>query len=148
MRFEGLSRPIEILMIDDNPGDVRLTQEALRASKVETNLHVASEGIAAMDFLFRRDSFADAPRPDIIFLDLNLPGKDGREILAEIKADDGLKAIPVAVLTSSSAPADIEASYEGYANCYITKPSDFESFKDVVRMIDDFWFTAAALPSR
>jgi CheY-like chemotaxis protein len=141
MPVEG--RAIEILLVEDNPGDVRLTIEALRESKVRNNLHVASDGVEAMERLRRHD----APRPDLILLDLNLPKKDGRQVLAEIKADPGLKTIPVVILTTSQAEQDVLSSYQLQANCYITKPVDLEQFITVVKSIEDFWLTIVRLPS-
>ncbi|MEO8553820.1 MAG: response regulator [Kofleriaceae bacterium] len=135
--------PIEILLVEDNPADVRLTQEALREGKVKNNLSVARDGEEALAFL-RREG---APRPDLILLDLNLPRRDGREVLKEIKADPDLRRIPVVVLTTSSAEVDILKSYELHANCYITKPVDLEQFITVVKSIDDFWLTIVKLPS-
>jgi two-component system, chemotaxis family, response regulator Rcp1 len=139
--------PIEILLVEDNPADVRLTQEALKEGKVRNNLHVARDGVEAIEFLRRSGKFADATRPDLILLDLNLPRKDGREVLADIKADPELQAIPVVVLTTSAAEADIFKSYKLHANCYITKPVDLEQFVQVVKSIDDFWLTVVRLPS-
>ena len=140
-------RPIEILLVEDNPADARLAQEALKDSKIRNTLNVVSDGLAAMDFIYRRGKYADAPRPDVIFLDLNLPGKDGREILEEIKSDSSLKAIPVVILTSSAAEEDIVRTYASHANCYVTKPVDFEQFNKVVQSLSDFWFTIVRLPS-
>ncbi|MEP6865033.1 MAG: response regulator [Deltaproteobacteria bacterium] len=134
--------PIEILLVEDNPADVRLTQEALREGKVKNNLSVARDGEEALAFLRREGS----PRPDLILLDLNLPRRDGRQVLAEIKKDDELKRIPVVVLTTSAAEVDILKSYELHANCYITKPVDLEQFITVVKSIDDFWLTIVKLP--
>lgn len=134
--------PIEILLVEDNPADVRLTQEALREGKVKNNLSVARDGEEALAFL-RRDG---ATRPDLILLDLNLPRRDGREVLKEIKADPDLRRIPVVVLTTSEAEVDILKSYELHANCYITKPVDLEQFITVVKSIDDFWLTIVKLP--
>jgi two-component system, chemotaxis family, response regulator Rcp1 len=139
--------PIEILLVEDNPADVRLTQEALKEGKVRNHLHVARDGIEAIEFLRRVGKFANATRPDLILLDLNLPRKDGREVLADIKADPELQAIPVVVLTTSAAEADIFKSYKLHANCYITKPVDLEQFVQVVKSIDDFWLTVVRLPS-
>jgi chemotaxis family two-component system response regulator Rcp1 len=139
--------PIEILLVEDNPGDVRLTQEALREGKVKNNLHVARDGVEALAFLRREGIHKDATRPDLVLLDLNLPRKDGREVLAEIKADPALKMLPVVVLTTSSAEADILNTYSLHANCYITKPVDLEQFVKVVKSIDDFWLTVVRLPS-
>ncbi|HEU0036815.1 MAG TPA: response regulator [Kofleriaceae bacterium] len=140
-------KPIEILLVEDNPGDVRLTEEALREGKVRNNLHVARDGVEAIEFLRRQGKFADAVRPDLVLLDLNLPRKDGREVLAEIKDDAELKTIPVVVLTTSSAETDILRSYSLHANCYITKPVDLEQFVQVVKSIDDFWLTVVRLPT-
>ncbi len=140
-------KPIEILLVEDNPADVRLTQEALKEGKVRNNLHVARDGIEAIEYLRRLGKWAGSPRPDLILLDLNLPRKDGREVLFEIKNDPELKAIPVVVLTTSSAEQDIFKSYKLHANCYITKPVDLEQFVQVVKSIDDFWLTVVRLPS-
>jgi CheY-like chemotaxis protein len=139
-------RPIEILLVEDNPGDVRLTMEALREAKVHNRVNVAPDGVEAMAYLRREDRYADAPRPDLILLDLNLPKKDGREVLAEIKADDRLKHIPVVILTTSRAEQDILKSYDLHANCYVTKPVDLDQFINVVRSIEDFWLTVVAFP--
>ncbi|MBA3457032.1 MAG: response regulator [Deltaproteobacteria bacterium] len=139
--------PIEILLVEDNPGDVRLTQEALREGKVKNNLHVARDGVEALAYLRREGPYKDAVRPDLVLLDLNLPKKDGREVLAEIKSDPKLKMLPVVVLTTSSAETDIVGTYSQYANCYITKPVDLEQFVKVVKSIDDFWLTVVRLPS-
>ncbi len=140
-------RPIEILLVEDNPGDVRLTIEAFNEGKIRNNLHVAGDGCQAMAFLRREKEFASAPRPDIILLDLNLPLKSGREVLAEIKSDESLRQIPVIILTTSKAEEDILRSYDLHANCFITKPVDLEQFIDVVRTINDFWLTIVRLPS-
>ena len=134
--------PIEILLVEDNPADVRLTLEALREGKVHNNLSVARDGDEALAFLRR----AGEPRPDLILLDLNLPRRDGREVLKEIKSDPNLMTIPVVVLTTSGAEADIVKSYQLHANCYITKPVDLEQFIKVVKAIDDFWLTVVKLP--
>lgn len=139
--------PIEILLVEDNPADIRLTEEALREGKVKNNLHVARDGVEALEFLRRQGKFKEAPRPDLVLLDLNLPRKDGREVLGEIKADETLRSLPVVVLTTSSSDADILKSYSLYANCYITKPVDLEQFVKVVKSIDDFWLTVVRLPS-
>ena len=136
------STPIEILLVEDNPADVRLTQEALREGKVRNNLHIARDGEEALAFLRREGE----PRPDLILLDLNLPRRDGREVLKEIKSDRRLMTIPVVVLTTSAAEADIVKSYSLHANCYITKPVDLEQFITVVKSIDDFWLTIVKLP--
>lgn len=140
-------KPIEILLVEDNPADVRLTQEALKEGKVRNNLFVARDGVEAIEFLRREGPHANATKPDLILLDLNLPRKDGREVLAEIKNDDTLRTIPVVVLTTSSAEADILKSYNLHANCYITKPVDLEQFVQVIKSIDDFWLTVVRLPS-
>jgi len=137
----------EILLVEDNPGDVRLTREALKEGKVLNHLNVVDDGVEALAFLRREDKYANAVRPDLILLDLNLPKKDGREVLAEIKADAGLKKIPVVILTTSAAEQDILKTYDLHANCYITKPVDLEQFIKIVRLIEDFWFTIARLPS-
>lgn len=141
------ARPIEILLVEDNPGDVRLTREALVDGKVNNNLHVVIDGVDAMAFLRREGRYADAVRPDVILLDLNLPRKNGREVLAEVKADLELRRIPVVVLTTSEAEEDVLRAYEHHANCYITKPVDLDQFLKVVRSIEDFWFTIVKLPS-
>jgi two-component system, chemotaxis family, response regulator Rcp1 len=137
----------EILLVEDNPGDVRLTQEALKTSKLWHNLTVVRDGIEAMAYLHREAMFPNATVPDLILLDLNLPKKDGREVLAEIKSDDRLKLIPVVVLTTSKADEDIIKTYTLHANCYIQKPVSFQGFSAVVRSIGDFWFTVVKLPS-
>lgn len=140
------SELLHILLVEDNAGDVRLTREALRDAKVHLDLHVAGDGIEAMDFLYRRGAYAESPRPDLILLDLNLPKKDGREVLEEIKTNPLLKAIPVVVLTTSSSAADIDRSYQLHANCYVSKPVDLEGFLQVVRSIDGFWLLAVKFP--
>ncbi|HEV2263185.1 MAG TPA: response regulator [Stellaceae bacterium] len=142
------SRPIEILLVEDNPGDARLTQEALREGKIRNNLHHARDGVEALAFLKREGEFAKAPMPDLVLLDLNLPRKDGREVLAEMKQDPRLRAIPVVVLTTSEAENDIVRSYELHANCYITKPVGLEQFISIVREIESFWLAVVTLPSR
>ncbi|HVJ10977.1 MAG TPA: response regulator [Burkholderiales bacterium] len=138
--------PIEILLVEDNPGDVRLTKEALKEGKVYSNLHTVKDGVEAMEFLRRQGKYKDAPRPDIILLDLNLPRKDGREVLEEIKSDELLKRIPVVVLTTSKAEEDVLRTYNLHANCYVTKPVDLEKFMVVVKSIDVFWLTVVTLP--
>ncbi len=140
-------RPVEILLVEDNPGDVRLTQEAFKENKVRNSLNVVEDGLEAMAFLHRASKYNEAPRPDLILLDLNLPKKDGREVLAEIKEDPNLKSIPVVVLTTSKAEEDIIKNYNLHANCYITKPVDLEQFIVVVKSIEDFWLTIVKLPS-
>lgn len=139
---------IEILLVEDNPGDVELTREALNAAKVSNRLHVVDDGAEAVDFLFKRGRFADAPRPDIILLDLNLPKKDGRQVLSEIKAEAGLAQIPVVVLTTSQAEEDIVRAYQLHANCYISKPVDFNQFLRIVASIEEFWLSVVKLPNR
>ncbi|NQE46412.1 putative methanogenesis regulatory protein FilR2 [ANME-1 cluster archaeon GoMg2] len=141
-----LVKPIEILLVEDNPGDVRLTQESLTDGKVRNNMQVVEDGVEAVAFLRREGKYANASRPDLILLDLNLPKKDGREVLAEIKEDDKLKRIPVVVLTTSKAEEDIFKAYDQHANCYITKPVDLDQFIAVVRSIENFWFTIVKLP--
>ncbi len=140
--------PIEILLVEDNPADVRLTREALREEKIHNNLSVVSDGVEALAFLRREGAFANAVRPDLILLDLNLPRKDGREVLDEIKKDDSLKTIPVVVLTVSGAEQDILKSYSLHANCYIRKPLDLAQFSKVVKSIQDFWLTIVKLPPK
>jgi len=139
-------RPIQILLVEDSPGDVRLTIEALRDAKVLNRLNVVEDGVKAMAFLRREVPYAQAPRPDVILLDLNLPRKDGREVLAEVKNDDDLKSIPVVVLTTSKAEEDVLRSYDLHANCYITKPIDLDQFITVVQAIEVFWFVVVTLP--
>jgi CheY-like chemotaxis protein len=140
------TRPVEILLVEDNPGDVRLAVEALKEGKVHVNMSVAEDGVEAMDFLRRQGKYRDAPRPDLILLDLNMPRKDGRAVLAELKADEELKRIPVVVLTTSKAEEDIVKTYNLNANCYITKPVDLDQFIHVVKSIHDFWLTVVKLP--
>ncbi|MEW5928838.1 MAG: response regulator [Gemmatimonadota bacterium] len=147
MYFGEESRSIEVLLVEDNPGDVRLMREAFWEVDVRHCLHTASDGVEAIDFLRRRDGYARAPRPDLIVLDLNLPRKDGREVLAEIKADDRLRHIPVVVLSSSTAAEDVAGAYDLHANCYVSKPVDFDEFVNVVRSIETFWFNTARLPT-
>lgn len=139
---------VEILLVEDNPGDVRLTQEALKEAKASNRMNVVADGEEALQYLRREGRFADAVRPDLIFLDLNLPKKDGREVLAEIKSDPQLRSIPVVVLTTSNAELDILHAYDLHANCYITKPVDLDQFLHVVREIESFWLTLVALPAR
>lgn len=141
-------RPVEILMVEDNPGDVRLTREALAEGKVFNNLHVVSDGEEAMEFLLQQGRHPEATRPDLVLLDLNLPRMDGRQVLERIKSDPQLRRIPVVVLTSSAAEQDIARSYDLHANCYVTKPVDFEQFIRAVRSVDEFWLTVVRLPPR
>ena len=143
-----LGKPIEILLVEDNPGDVRLTMELLKESKIRNRVSVVDDGIEATAYLRKEGEFSEAPRPDLILLDLNMPRKDGREVLAEIKQDPALKRIPVVVLTASSAEEDIVRSYELHANAYITKPVDLDQFAKVVRSIEEFWFTIVKLPRK
>jgi two-component system, chemotaxis family, response regulator Rcp1 len=146
MSRRALGRPVEILLVEDNPGDVRLTREALREGKVRNNLAVAVDGVEAIAYLRKEGEYVNAVRPDLILLDLNLPRKDGREVLEEIKADPALRHIPVVVLTSSQAEEDIVRAYDLHANCYVTKPVDLDQFIRVVESIEDFWFTIVKLP--
>ena len=138
--------PIEILLVEDNAADVRLTREALKDAKVRNRLHVAADGVEAMAFLRREGRHADAPRPDLVLLDLNLPKKDGREVLEESKQDPGLQNIPVVILTTSQAEEDVFRSYQLHANAYVTKPVDLERFLEVVRSIESFWLEIVRLP--
>jgi chemotaxis family two-component system response regulator Rcp1 len=144
MGFSG--KPVEVLLVEDNPGDIRLTQEAFREGKVMNTLHIAMDGVEAMEFVHREGKFADSQRPDLILLDLNLPKKDGREVLEEIKSDDKLKSIPVVILTTSRAEEDIIRTYNSQCNCYITKPIDLKQFLLVVQSIEDFWLSMVKLP--
>ncbi|MGO9571918.1 MAG: response regulator [Desulfomonilaceae bacterium] len=146
MKGEPVNRGIEILLVEDNPGDVRLTEEALKEGKILNSLNVVADGVEAMAFLRREGKYTDAPRPQLILLDLNLPKKDGREVLAEIKKDQELKSIPVVILTSSAAEQDIVKSYNLHANCYVTKPVDLDQFIHVVKSIEQFWLTVVQLP--
>ena len=138
--------PIDVLLVEDSPGDVRLTQEALREANRAVRLHVAVDGVDAMDFLRREGRHLRAPRPDLILLDLNLPKMDGREVLAQIKADDRLRTIPTIILTTSEAEADITKSYQLRANCFLSKPVELGAFESLVKSINDFWLTKAKLP--
>jgi CheY-like chemotaxis protein len=140
-------QPVEILLVEDNAGDILLTQEVLREGKVVNRLNIVRDGVEAIEFLRRQGRFAAAPRPDLILLDLNLPRKDGREVLAEVKSDPDLRRIPVVVLTTSKAEEDVLQSYDLHANCYITKPVALEDFINVIRSIEDFWLTIVKLPS-
>ena len=146
MNPEEIGRPIEILLAEDNPGDVRLTKEALKDSKVRNNVKMVGNGVEALALLRKEGKYADAPRPDLILLDLNMPLKDGRQVLAEIKADADLKRIPVVILTTSQDEHDIIKAYNLSANCYITKPVDLDQFVNVVKSIEDFWLTVVKLP--
>jgi len=142
----SMGRAIEILLVEDNPADVRLTVEALKESKIRNKLNVVENGVEAMAYLRREGKYAEASRPDLILLDLNLPLKDGREVLADIKADKDLKIIPIVILTTSKAEQDIVKTYNLHANCYVTKPVDLEQFITVVQAIEDFWLTIVKLP--
>jgi len=142
-----VGRPIEVLLVEDNPGDVRLTVEAFKENKLYNDLHVVGDGIEALAFLRQEGKYANAPRPSFILLDLNLPKKDGRQVLAEIKEDPDLKRIPVVILTTSAAEEDILRTYDLHANCYVTKPVDLDQFIKIVRSIEDFWLTIVKLPS-
>lgn len=148
--MDGIVSPrlIEILLVEDNPGDARLTIEAMREGKLRNRLHHAKDGVEAMAFLKREGEHKNAPLPDLVLLDLNLPRKDGREVLAKMKQDPWLRLIPVVVLTTSEADQDILKSYELHANCYITKPVDLDKFIEIVRAIESFWLTVVTLPSR
>jgi CheY-like chemotaxis protein len=139
-------RPIEILLVEDNPGDVRLTREALKDAKVANALHVVEDGVAAIEFLSRQGAYAQAPRPSLILLDLNLPRKNGREVLAEVKQNPQWRTIPVVILTTSQEEEDILRAYSLHANCYITKPVDFAQFTKIIRSIEEFWLTVVTLP--
>ncbi|MEI9897605.1 MAG: response regulator [Chthoniobacter sp.] len=139
-------RPVVILIVEDNPTDVLIAKEGFLHAEMRNTLHVADDGIEAMEFLRQRGKYADAPRPDLIVLDLNMPRKNGHEVLAEIKADDDLKFIPVVVLTTSKSEEDINKAYRLHANCYISKPVDFDEFTKVVQTIQDFWFSIVTLP--
>ncbi len=148
MNDEMLGKPVEILLIEDSPGDIRLTEEALKDFKMLNHLHVVMDGVEALDFLLREGKHENAVRPDLILLDLNLPKKDGREVLAEIKTKEELKRIPIVILTTSSAEEDIYKTYDFHANCYITKPVNLDQFIKVIKSIEDFWVNIVRLPSR
>ena len=147
MMAEDTDRPIAVLLVEDDPGDVLMTREAFEEYKMRNTLHVVSDGVEALAYLRREGDFANTVRPDLILLDLNLPRKDGREVLAEIKADPKLHTIPIVVLTTSRAEQDVLRSYELHANCYITKPVDMDRFVDIVKLLEEFWFTIVKLPS-
>jgi two-component system, chemotaxis family, response regulator Rcp1 len=146
MFTKSLPRHIEILLVEDSPADILLTREAFQESRIVNTIHVAEDGIQAMDFLFKRGEYASAPRPDLILLDLNLPRKNGREVLAEIKADPELKKIPIVVLTTSNADEDILRAYNLNANCYVVKPVGFDNFMQAMQSIRHFWFSVVTLP--
>jgi CheY-like chemotaxis protein len=140
--------PVEILLAEDNPGDVRLTEKALQQGKIANNIHVTTDGIEALAFLHQNGEYSDAPRPDLVLLDLNMPRKDGEAVLEEMQTDAELRRIPVVVLTSSESEADIARSYELNANAYLTKPVDFEGFVDIIDRLEDFWFQVVKLPEK
>ncbi len=144
----GDSRPVQILLVEDNPADARLTQEAIRDTEYKYQLHLAEDGEEAMEFLHQEGEFADVPRPDLILLDLNLPGMDGREVLAEIKSDDDLGSIPVVVLTTSTAQQDLLYSYGLRANSYVNKPIDRDRFNDMIKSVMEYWINISTLPGR
>jgi CheY-like chemotaxis protein len=140
------NEPIEILLVEDNPAEIRLTVEGLKEGRIANRLHSVTDGDMALDFLYRRGAYKSAPRPDLILLDLNLPGIDGRTVLRQIKEDPELKVTPIVIITSSEAESDIIKSYEAHANCFISKPIDFAGFAQVIRSIENFWFTVVRLP--
>ena len=146
MNTEDLGKPIEILLVEDNPGDARLAMESLKESKIRNTLHWVQDGLEAMKFLYRQGKHENAPRADLILLDLNMPKMDGREVLAEIKSDNDLKRIPVVIFTISNAEEDILKTYNLHANCYITKPLDLNRFLKVIQSIENFWLTIVRLP--
>jgi chemotaxis family two-component system response regulator Rcp1 len=148
MKIHSAQNPIEILLVEDSPTDIELTIEALRDAKVFNTLHIVEDGVSALTYLRKEGRYAGAVRPDLIMLDLNLPRKNGREVLAEIKSDADLSLIPVVILTTSQADQDIAESYRLHANCFVTKPVDFEQFVNVIRSIEDFWFTVVKLPKK
>jgi len=145
---DSLTKIFDILLVEDNPGDVRLAREALKEGNVHTQLYVVEDGVEAMAFLRGQGKYLGSPRPDLMLLDLNLPRKSGREVLAEVKTDDGLKRIPVVILTVSRSEDDITRCYDNHANCYITKPLDFNEFMNVTKSIEDFWLTTVQLPPK
>ena len=139
-------RPAEILLVEDNPGDVVLTKEAFAEAKISNNITVAKDGEEALDYLFKRNGYENATTPDLILLDLNMPKKDGREVLAEIKADENLKRVPVVILTSSQSEQDVAKTYDLHANCYVLKPIDLTKFANIVSAVENFWFSVVVLP--
>jgi chemotaxis family two-component system response regulator Rcp1 len=141
------TEPVDVLLVEDNPGDVRLTKEALKDAKLKIHMHVVGDGMEAMAFLRKQGKYAASPRPDLVLLDLNLPKKDGRQVLAEIKEDPDLKRIPVVIITTSKAEEDVLKSYNLHANCYVTKPLDLDQFITVVQSIEQFWLTIVKLPN-
>jgi chemotaxis family two-component system response regulator Rcp1 len=146
--IDGTDTPINVLLVEDSPGDVRLTQEAFREANLSVRLHVASDGVEAMAFLRHEGDHVDAPRPDLALLDLNMPKMDGRQVLAQIKADDILKTIPTVILTTSASDEDIAKCYQLQANCYLTKPVQLDAFDNLVKSVNDFWLAKARLPNR
>jgi len=144
--MSGRDKPVEVLLAEDNPGDVMLTKKALKRGKLANNLHVVTDGVEALAFLRHQGEYADAPRPDLVLLDLNMPRKDGQEVLEELKNDPELRRIPVVILTSSESEEDIVKSYELNANAYLTKPVDFDGFVEIVDRLEDFWFQVVKLP--
>jgi chemotaxis family two-component system response regulator Rcp1 len=148
MRAAGSSRPVVVLLAEDNPGDVRLVREVLRDSKIPNEVHTVNDGVETLQFLRREGQFPTAPRAELILLDLNMPRKDGREVLAEAKRDPNLRRIPIVVMTSSPTEEDLVRAYDSHANCYIRKPVDYDQFQTVVQRIENFWFNLVALPPR
>jgi two-component system, chemotaxis family, response regulator Rcp1 len=142
------TRPVQILIVEDNPADARLVREVMRDSKVLTEIHWVPDGVEALAFLRAQGKYADAPRPNLIFLDLNMPRKDGREVLSEVKSDESLKRIPIVVMTSSQAEEDVARAYDQHANCYVRKPIDFDQFHSVVKTLENFWFATVELPNQ
>ncbi len=141
-----LEKPIDILLVEDNPADIRLTQEAFKETRIPNNLHIVRDGAEALAFLQQQNQYAGAPRPDLILLDLNLPKKDGREVLTIVKQMPELKRIPIVILTTSKTEEDINQTYEHHANCYITKPADLDEFLNVIKTIETFWLSVVQLP--
>jgi chemotaxis family two-component system response regulator Rcp1 len=141
-----LGRPVQILLAEDNPGEVRLVQEVMRESRFPNEVHAVSDGVETMAYVHQSGKYAGAPRPDIVLLDLNMPKKDGRQVLRELKGDPDLRRIPVVIMTSSLAPADIEVAYAEHANCYVRKPVDFHQFQAMIRQIETFWFATVEIP--
>ena len=148
MMHQNLSKKVEILLVEDNPADQRLVKEALKDGKITNNLHIVDDGVKAIQYLRKEGEYASAPVPDLVLLDLNLPRKDGREVLHEVKSDIGLRHIPVVVMTVSADEKDVWAAYGNCANCYIQKPLNFERFTEIVRSVEDFWFTIVRLPGK
>ena len=148
IEHSAASRSVDILMVEDNPADVELAIEALHGAQIQSNIHIVEDGVRALEYLRRNGEYRDATRPSLILLDLNLPRKDGREVLAELKNDDDLKSIPVVVLTTSDADEDVRKSYDLHCNCYVTKPYDFEDFVGVVKAIESFWLSVVKLPAK